>query len=53
MSGFLLTYTFPAALMLLNLAAAAISFYSRDFQRGAYWCASAVCILCVAFDTGR
>ena len=49
MSGLLLTYTFPFALLLLNLGAAAMSFYSHDLQRGAYWCASAVCILCVAF----
>jgi len=51
MFGSLLTYTFPTALLLLNLGAAALSFYSRDFQRGAYWCASAVCIVCVAFGT--
>jgi len=42
-------YMFPAALLLLNLAAAAMSFVAGDWKRGVYWLGSAVCIATVAF----
>ncbi|MEQ1864545.1 MAG: hypothetical protein ABL996_07810 [Micropepsaceae bacterium] len=44
-----LPWVFPALLLLLNVASAAVSFYSGDPRRGVYWIASAVCIGMVAF----
>jgi hypothetical protein len=42
-------HLFPAALLVFNLAAAAMSFISGDWKRGVYWLGSAVCIGTVAF----
>jgi hypothetical protein len=41
---------FPALLLLLNLCAAVASFWARDYRRGIYWLASAVCIAMVGFE---
>lgn len=43
------TWVFPALLLVLNVAAALVSFKSGDWRRGVYWLASAVCIAMVAF----
>lgn len=40
---------FPALLLVLNIAAAVVCFRMRDWRRGVYWLASAVCIAMVAF----
>ncbi len=40
---------FPALLLLCNVGAAVMAFSHKEWQRGAYWLASAVCIGCVAW----
>jgi lipoprotein signal peptidase len=40
---------FPALLLLCNVGAAVIAFRHREWQRGFYWLASAICIACVAW----
>ena len=45
----LLARLFPAVLLVCNVGAAFMAFSHRDFQRGVYWLASAVCIGCVAW----
>jgi hypothetical protein len=45
----LLAKLFPALLLLCNVGAAGIAFSHKDWQRGVYWLASAVCIGCVAW----
>jgi hypothetical protein len=49
-SGMKLTVLFPALLLLLNLGAAVVCFATRDWNRGFYWLASAVCVGVVAFQ---
>ena len=39
---------FTAALVMLNLCAAAGSFASGDWKRGIYWLASAICLVMVS-----
>jgi hypothetical protein len=48
--GMNLTVLFPALLLLLNLGAAVVCFATRDWNRGCYWLASAVCVGVVAFQ---
>jgi hypothetical protein len=43
------TLVFPTLLLLLNIASAVMCFRSRDWLRGVYWLASAVCIATIAF----
>jgi lipoprotein signal peptidase len=45
----LLARLFPAVLLLCNAGAAFMAFSHKDWQRGVYWLASAVCIGCVAW----
>jgi hypothetical protein len=40
---------FPALLLLSNVGAAVMAFRHREWQRGFYWLASAICIACVAW----
>ena len=42
---------FPAALILLNLGAALMSFKAHDWRRFIYWIASAACLASVAFSS--
>jgi hypothetical protein len=41
-------HIFPAALVLLNLGAAAMSFKGGDVRRGVYWLASGLCVAMAA-----
>jgi len=45
----LIAKLFPALLLLSNVGAAFMAFSHKDWQRGVYWLASAVCIGCVAW----
>ncbi len=49
MTGALAAKLFPALLLLCNVGAAIMAFSHKEWQRGAYWLASAVCIGCVAW----
>ncbi len=49
MNAALAAKLFAAALLLCNVGAAVMSFSHKDWQRGVYWLASAVCIACVAW----
>ena len=49
MKDALVARLFPAMLLLFNVGAAVMALSHRDWQRGVYWLASAVCIGCVAW----
>lgn len=42
-------YIFPAALILLDVGAAAMCFIGKDYKRAVYWLAAAVLNVCVTF----
>lgn len=45
----MLIYIFPAALILLDVGAAAMCFIGKDYKRAVYWLAAAVLNVTVTF----
>lgn len=42
-------YFFPAVLIALDVGAAIVCFFGKDYKRGVYWLAAAVLNACVTF----